>query len=257
MHVSLEDLVPNPDQPRINFKVGEIEELAKSILKDGLLQPILVRQMIGGKYQIIAGERRWQACKKAKLEEVPVIIKKANDAEAMELAMVENIHRLDLNPIEEAYGYKRIMDKRRITQAELAQMLSKGRSTIANVLRLLDLPEDAQQLLYEDKISAGHARALLSVKRDEDRQKLTDRLIKQKLSVREVENFARLINMKDVPRKTKAMKVVPDSYKQVVNTLRTMYGTPVKIKEMKNRKFIEIEFTNELDLKKIFKMMTE
>ncbi|MCF0231600.1 MAG: ParB/RepB/Spo0J family partition protein, partial [Enterococcus sp.] len=257
MLVSLDLIEPNPDQPRTYFKDTEIAELAKSIRKDGLLQPILVRERKNGKYQIIAGERRFQACVKAKLSEVPVTIKKATDAEAMELAMVENIHRSDLNPIEEAYGYKRIMDKRRITQAELAQMLSKGRSTIANSLRLLDLPEDAQQLLYEEKISAGHARALLAVAREADRQKLTERLVKEKLSVREVENLARLMNMKDEPKSPKKKKIVPDSYKQVVNTLKAMYGTPVRIRETKNKKFIEIEFVNELDLKQIFKIMTE
>ncbi|MCF0231900.1 MAG: chromosome partitioning protein ParB, partial [Enterococcus sp.] len=140
---------------------------------------------------------------------------------------------------------------------ELAQMLSKGRSTIANTLRLLDLPEDAQQLLYEDKISAGHARALLSVNRKEDRQKLTDKLVSQKMSVREVENFARLMNMKDKPAESKKKKPVPSSYKQVASTLKEMYGTPVKIRETKSKKFIEIEFANELDLKKIFEIMTK
>src|SRR5699024_1878389 len=131
--------------------------------KDGLLQPILVRPIGYQKYQIIAGERRWQACKMVGLPTVPVRIKEADDDLALELALVENVQRSDLNPIEEAYGYRRMMERRNLTQSGVAQAMSKGRSTVANALRLLELPEEAQQLLFEEKITAGHARAILSI----------------------------------------------------------------------------------------------
>ena len=147
--VAVADIEPNPDQPRTNFKQEEIEELAASIKKDGLLQPIVVRPMANGKYQIIAGERRWQACRYLKMEKMPVRIKDADEDKALELALIENIQRSDLNPIEEAYGYRRLMERMNLTQSEVAQVVSKGRSTIANALRLLELPE-AQQLLFEE-----------------------------------------------------------------------------------------------------------
>ena len=160
--VPLHKVTPNPDQPRTNFKKEEIEELAGSIKREGLLQPILVRK-VGDAYQIIAGERRWQACKTLDMKEIPVRFWKADNDKALELALIENIQRSDLNPIEEAYGYKRLMERRGMTQSEVAQTVSKGRSTIANALRLLELPEEAQQLLFEDRITAGHARAILSI----------------------------------------------------------------------------------------------
>ena len=161
--VDINAIAPNPDQPRTNFKREELEELSASIQKDGLLQPILVRPLEDGTYQIIAGERRWQASKLAGLQQVPIRVKEASDDKALELALIENIQRSDLNPIEEAYGYRRMMERLNMTQAEVAQAMSKGRSTVANALRLLELPEEAQQLLFEEKITAGHARAILSI----------------------------------------------------------------------------------------------
>ena len=200
--VPIDSVSPNPDQPRTNFKREELEELAASIEKDGLLQPILVRPMGSQKYQIIAGERRWQACKMVGLPTVPVRIKEADDDKALELALVENVQRSDLNPIEEAYGYRRMMERRNLTQSEVAQAMSKGRSTVANALRLLELPEEAQQLLFEEKITAGHARAILSIPTNAGRQKLTDKLVEQKLTVREAEAIARLLSGRrdDAPR---------------------------------------------------------
>lgn len=166
--VDITIVVPNPDQPRTNFKKEELEELSSSIKKEGLIQPILVRETVDGAYQIIAGERRWQAAKLAGLKQVPIQVKNVDDDKALELALIENIQRSDLNPIEEAYGYRRLMERRKMTQADVAQAVSKGRSTIANALRLLDLPEEAQQLLFEDKITAGHARAILSIPTKEE-----------------------------------------------------------------------------------------
>ena len=194
--VDINAIAPNPDQPRTNFKREELEELSASIQKDGLLQPILVRPLEDGTYQIIAGERRWQASRLAGLRQVPIRVKEASDDKALELALIENIQRSDLNPIEEAYGYRRMMERLNMTQAEVAQAMSKGRSTVANALRLLELPEEAQQLLFEEKITAGHARAILSIPTKEGRERLTRKLVEEKLSVREAEALARLFSGK-------------------------------------------------------------
>lgn len=246
---------PNPDQPRRQFKDEDLEELASSIERDGLLQPILVREAAGGTYQIIAGERRWRASQRAGLEKVPVRIKKATDDEVMELALIENIQRSDLNPIEEAYGYRRIMERKGLKQSELAQMLSKGRSTIANALRLLELPEDAQQLLFEEKITAGHARAILSISSPEGRQKLTDKLREEKISVREAESIARLLENKPDPSAAAKRTPMPKSYKKVAKDLRGMFGTGVRVKSSQGKNKIEIEFKDEDDLQRIFALM--
>lgn len=249
--VSLDDISPNPDQPRTNFKEDELEELAKSIERDGLLQPILVRPFGAGKYQIIAGERRWQACKLAGIEKVPIRIREVDDDRALELALVENVQRSDLNPIEEAYGYKRLMDRKKMTQADIAQSMSKGRSTVANALRLLDLPEDAQQLLFEDKITAGHARAILSLQSKEAREKLTEKLKEKKLTVRETESLARLMSIKPGER-SRAKEPLPPTYKTVAKALKDVLKTPVKVKSTNGKNKIEIEFKDEGDLRRLF-----
>ena len=249
--VPLASIEPNPDQPRTNFKREELEELAASIDREGLLQPILVRAIDDGKYQIIAGERRWQACKLLGLDMVPVRMKDADDTKALELALIENLQRSDLNPIEEAYGYRRLMERNNMTQADVAQAMSKGRSTITNALRLLELPEDAQQLLFEDKIQAGHARAILSIPSREGRQKLTNKLRENKMSVREAEQLARLLAGK--PNKDAVRRdPLPASYKAVAKTLRDVLKRNVKVKSSKGKNKIEIEFKDERDLEKLF-----
>lgn len=250
--VEIDRIAPNPDQPRTQFKKEEIEELAASIEKDGLLQPILVRQMVDGTYQIIAGERRWQASKAAGLKKVPVRIKEVDDDQALELALIENIQRSDLNPIEEAYGYRRLMERRSMTQAEVAQAVSKGRSTVANALRLLDLPEEAQQLLFEEKITAGHARAILSVPTAEGRLSLTQKIIDNGLNVREAENLARLMSGKKDSSASTPREPMPAVYKSVAKTLRETLKTNVRVKSSKEKNKIEIEFKDEEDLRRLF-----
>lgn len=250
--VPLEAVSPNPDQPRTNFKPEEIEELASSIEKDGLLQPILVRPVGNNKYQIIAGERRWQACRSLSMKTVPIRIKEADDDKALELALVENIQRSDLNPIEEAYGYRRMMERRNLTQSEVAQAMSKGRSTVANALRLLELPEDAQQLLFEEKISAGHARAILSIPSKEGRQKLTQKLVEEKLSVREAEAIARLLAGKKNSESQATRQPTPKSFKTVAKALRDVLHTNVRVKTVQGKNKIEIEFKDEEELAKLF-----
>ena len=255
--VKLDLIHPNPDQPRTNFKPGEIEELAGSIKKEGLLQPILVRK-IGNQYQILAGERRYRACKSLGMEEVPVRFWEADNDKALELALIENIQRSDLNPIEEAYGYKRLMERKGMTQSEVAQTVSKGRSTIANALRLLDLPEEAQQLLFEEKITAGHARAILSVDDAEARKKLTEKLKNEKLSVRETEALARLMNGREKAGSAVAKRVpAPPSFKKAAKGLTRFLSAPVRVKTVKGKNKIEIQFKDEEELQRILHLIEE
>lgn len=253
--VDIDLIEPNPDQPRTNFKKEDLEELASSIKKNGLLQPILVRK-VGDKYQIIAGERRWQACKSIGMKTIPVRVREADDDQTIILALIENIQRSDLNPIEEAYGYRRMMERGKMTQSEVAQAVSKGRSTIANSLRLLELPEDAQKLLFEEKITAGHARAILSIPTKEGRRKLTDKLVENSLSVREAEAIARLLVGNKKKEGSVARAPQPKSYKTVARTLRDTLNTDVKIKTVAGKNKIEIEFKDETDLERLFRLIT-
>ncbi len=256
--VPLEKVQPNPDQPRTNFKPEEIEELANSIKKEGLLQPILVRK-VGDHYQIIAGERRWQACKSLSMKEIPVRFWAADNDKALELALIENIQRSDLNPIEEAYGYKRLMERKGMTQSEVAQTVSKGRSTIANALRLLDLPEEAQQLLFEEKITAGHARAILSIPDAEGRKNLTNKLMNEKLSVRETEQIARLLSGRAQAKGKGTNKRVPApaSFKKAARGLTRFLSVPVRVKTVQGKNKIEIQFKDEEELERILRLIAE
>lgn len=256
--VELSKVQPNPDQPRTHFKPEEIEELANSIKKEGLLQPILVNK-VGDHYQIIAGERRWQACKSLDMKTIPVRFWTADNDKALELALIENIQRSDLNPIEEAYGYKRLMERKGMTQSEVAQTVSKGRSTIANALRLLDLPEEAQQLLFEEKISAGHARAILSIPTPEGRKTLTNKLVNEKLSVRETESIARLLSGRDKSKEVGTSKRLPTpaSFKKAARSLSKFLSAPVRVKTVQGKNKIEIQFQDEEELERILNAIAE
>lgn len=253
--VPIELVHPNPNQPRMHFNKEELDELALSIEKDGLLQPILVREDAEG-YEIIAGERRWQASQLAGLKKVPVRIKEADDMKVLELALIENLQRSDLNPIEEAYGYKRMMERGNRTQSEVASAVSKGRSTIANALRLLDLPEDAQQMLYEEKITAGHARAILAIPSDEGRAKLTEKLAKEKLSVREAESLARLIAGREKQKNNPVKKPPkPRFFRRAAKDLSESFDTKVQVRSVNGKNKIEIEFKDEEDLRRLYDLM--
>lgn len=253
--VPIELVHPNPNQPRMHFNKEELDELALSIEKDGLLQPILVREDAEG-YEIIAGERRWQASQLAGLKKVPVRIKEADDMKVLELALIENLQRSDLNPIEEAYGYKRMMERGNRTQSEVASAVSKGRSTIANALRLLDLPEDAQQMLYEEKITAGHARAILAIPSDEGRAKLTEKLAKEKLSVREAESLARLIAGREKQKNNPVKKPPkPRFFRRAAKGLSESFDTKVQVRSVNGKNKIEIEFKDEEDLHRLYDLM--
>lgn len=250
--LAVELITPNPDQPRTDINEESIEELADSISKFGLLQPIIVRPM-GEGYQIIAGERRWRASRRAGLEQVPVRVRTSSDVESLEIALIENLQRDDLNPMEEARGYRRLLSEHQMTQAELADKVSKSRSTVTNALRLLDLPEDVQELVYQGKMSAGHARAVLSVPEQGARLRLATKIAEEGLSVREAENLARLIAAGQGERAPRP--VTPKSFKTVARKLRRLLATNVRVKAGKDKNKIEIEFRSEEELERIFELL--
>ena len=252
--IDIDLIEPNPDQPRIKFKEEDLRDLADSIKKNGLLQPILVRK-VGEKYQIIAGERRYQACKSVNLATVPVHVKEADDDEAILLALIENIQRSDLNPIEEAYGYKRMMERGHMTQNELSQAISKSQPTISNALRLLKLPELAQELLFNEKITAGHARVILTVPTDEGRIKMTERLMEGNMTVRQAEAYARLLSVDGSAADKSQEKPKPKSYQKAAKALKEKLDAPVRVRSSKGKNKIEIEFKDEDDLKRLLELI--
>ncbi|WP_288735018.1 ParB/RepB/Spo0J family partition protein [uncultured Enorma sp.] len=251
-NISLEKIHPNPNQPRVHFDEKELQELADSIREHGVLQPLLVRKD-GDGYQIIAGERRYQASKIAEIKEVPVIVKDVDETEVLALALIENLQRSDLNPIEEARGYRQLIDASGMTQEALSKAVSKSRSAITNALRLLDLPESVQTMLFEGKITAGHARAILAVPYEDARIKLAEKVVKDGLSVRATEHLAPLFSVTEEPKRTKV--VTPQSYKRAARILRQAFNTNVRVKNTRGKNKIEIEFKDEEELASILERM--
>ena len=244
----IEDIVPNPNQPRIHFNETELRELSESIQEHGVLQPLLVRKR-GNGYEIIAGERRFQASKLAGLEELPVIIKDVNDEEMLALALIENLQRSDLNPVEEAKGYRQLIDASGMTQEALSKAVSKSRSAITNSLRLLDLPEVVQQMIFEGKLTAGHARAILAVPYEEARIRLAEKVVAEGLSVRATENLAPLFSAGETPKTQRP--ATPQSFKKAARVLRQVFNTNVRVKSSRGKNKIEIEFKDEEELSRI------
>ncbi|WP_299349203.1 ParB/RepB/Spo0J family partition protein [uncultured Shimia sp.] len=197
MMIPIEKIVPNPEQPRRDFTQDQLDELAASIREKGVIQPLIVRALSGGTYEIVAGERRWRASQMAKLHELPVVVRDYNDTEVLEIAIIENIQRADLNPVEEAAGYRALMDKFGHTQEKLSEALGKSRSHIANLMRLLQLPEDVLAMLKRGDLSAGHARALIT---SENASELAKKVVKSGLSVRQTESLAKAVSNPDKKR---------------------------------------------------------
>ena len=250
--VPIDKINPNPNQPRTHFNETLLNELADSIRENGVLQPLLVRKK-GKGYEIIAGERRYQASKIAGLEELPVIVKEVDDQKMLELALIENLQRSDLNPIEEAKGYRQLIKASGMTQEALSKAVSKSRSSITNSLRLLDLPEPVQQYLFDGRLTAGHARAILAVPYEEQRIKLADKVVAEGLSVRATENLAPLFSVGETPRTPRP--VMPQSYKRAARVLRQALNTNVKVKSSRGKNRIEIEFKDEEELTRILSSM--
>lgn len=250
----IEDIVPNPNQPRIHFNETELRELSESIQEHGVLQPLLVRKH-GNGYEIIAGERRYQASKLAGLEELPVIIKEVNDEEMLALALIENLQRSDLNPVEEAKGYRQLIDASGMTQEALSKAVSKSRSAITNSLRLLDLPEVVQQMIFEGKLTAGHARAILAVPYEDARIRLAEKVVAEGLSVRATENLAPLFSAGETPKTPRP--AIPQSFKKAARVLRQVFNTNVRVKSSRGKNKIEIEFKDEEELSRILGEMIQ
>lgn len=246
-------IVTNPDQPRKSFDETQLSELSDSIKQNGVLQPILVRKK-GDMYEIVAGERRYQASKLAGLKEIPAIVRDIDDTEVFQLALIENLQRSDLTPIEEARGYRQLLDTKGLTQEGLAKILSKSRSAIANTLRLMDLPQEVQDLMEEGQIAAGHARAILAVPTEEGRIKLAQKVVTENLTVRQTENLAPLFSV--TRDEIKPKNPAPQYFKRAARTLRQALDTTVKVKQVRGKNKIEIEFKDEDDLIRIIDQLS-
>lgn len=246
------EIEPNREQPRKIFDDAALSELADSIATHGVIQPLLVRPIKDGGYQLVAGERRWRAARIAGLTEVPVVIKDLTDSETVELAMVENLQREDLNPLEEALGYKFMMEKLSITQDEAAQKVGKSRPAVANALRLLKLPDEIQTMVENKQLSPGHARALLAFDNAAQMLDVAKLIVAKGLSVREIEKMAQN-SKKEI--KPKAPKKRDTYFDEVELAVSKATGRKVKVKE--TAKTIEIEFFNNDDLAKIAKALQD
>ena len=248
----LDRIRPNKGQPRRTFDDAQLAELADSIRQNGILQPLLVRDR-GDYYEIVAGERRYQAARAAGLDEVPVIIRDVSDDDVFKLALIENLQRSDLSPLEEANGYRQLIREKGLTQEELARILSKSRSTITNTLRLLDLPDEVQELVETGRLTAGHARAILAVPDEEGRIALAKRVVSEHLSVRQTESLASTfsVNQEDKPRRAP----LPQSFKRAARQMRLALDTNVRVKNVRGKNKIEIEFASEDELAHIVDLL--
>ena len=240
---------PNPDQPRQDFDEEELQALADSITVHGIIQPLTVREMPNGYYQIIAGERRWRAARMANLSDVPAVIIEADDKKAMELALIENLQRQDLNPLEEALGYQTLMNEYGLTQEEAAGRVGKSRPAVANALRLLGLCPEVQERVRKGELSAGHARAILQLKSEKKRQEAAQKIVALGLSVRQAELLCKNMSKEPVPQKKEVFAV--DYVAECEKSLSKHLGRGVKIVNGKRKGRFELEFYGQEDLQNL------
>lgn len=255
--VKITQIEPNREQPRKNFDEDALQELADSIKQFGLLQPILVQDR-KSHYEIIAGERRWRAAKLAGLKEVPVIIRDYTNQEIVEISLIENIQREDLNPIEEAQAYKRLLTEFNLKQDEVAERVSKSRTAVTNSMRLLKLCDEVQQMIIDDMLSTGHARALISIEDPEEQYTIAQKIFDEKLSVRDVEKLVKNLNKPEKPKKEiKEDKSLDIIYQDIEEKLKQSLGTKVEISAKGNGAGkLEIEFYNHDDLDRIIELLS-
>jgi len=254
-YIPLQRIEPKEDQPRTVFEQERLAELTDSIREHGILSPIMVRSVEGGYYQIIAGERRWRAARDADVSEVPVRVVVADDQKALELAMVENLQREDLSPIEEARGYKALMEEFNMTQEEVAQKVSKSRPSVANSLRLLSLPDELKELMLRNELSAGSARALLALKSEEDMRAAARIVVASNMNVRDVEAFVKKFGKeKSISLKTQKGREV-NYLLEAQKQLTTNLGRRVTIKQGRGKGKIEIEYYDPEDFDVLFDML--
>ena len=253
--VKLSKVEPNREQPRKNFDEDSLQELAESLKQFGMLQPILVQNR-GDYYEIIAGERRWRAAKIAGLKEVPVIVRELTDQEIVEISLIENIQREDLNPIEEAQAYKRLLTELHLKQDEVAERVSKSRTAVTNSMRLLKLCDEVQKMVVDDMISTGHARALISIEDPEEQYLIAQKIFDEKLSVREVEKLVKDLHKPPKPPKEEN-KTLQAIYQEISERLKQSLSTKVSVSAKQNGAGkIEIEFYNHEDLERLLERIT-
>ncbi|RAL23400.1 ParB/RepB/Spo0J family partition protein [Thermoflavimicrobium daqui] len=253
--VELDKLRPNPYQPRKHFGDDLIEELSDSIKLHGIIQPLIVRESIRG-YEIIAGERRFRAAKKAGLAKVPVVVKELNDDQMLEIGLVENLQREDLNPIEIAYAYQKLMQHFSLTHEQVSTRVGKSRSHVTNFLRLLQLPEELQEDVSRGTLSMGHARALLGLKDAQQQKKLAEKVKQENASVRELEEWVQKINQLPVRKeKQKSKGELDPSLRRYEDMLQQLLSTPVKIKKGRRKGKIEIVYHSERELERLVELL--
>ena len=249
----LQKVEPNPLQPRKNFDPDELQALADSIAMHGVIQPLTVRQLPSGFYQIIAGERRWRAARMAGLSEIPVVVIEADDKKAMELALIENLQRADLNPIEEAQGYQQLMTDYGMTQELAAERVGKSRPAVANALRLLSLCPAVLELVEQGRLSAGHARALLAIKFAPEQYAVAMKVINLQLSVRQTENMCKNLTRK--PKQEQPKPIAVDYIAECEKTLSKRLSRGVRIVNGKRKGRVELEYYGEEDLQQLYELL--
>lgn len=252
--ISINEIEPNKNQPRERFDEDGLVDLADSIKQHGIFQPIIVTKGDNGFYQIVAGERRWRAAKMAGLKTIPALVREYSDLEILEISLLENLQRENLNPIEEAKTYKRFMDEFHMKQDEVAEKVSKSRATVANSLRLLNLDGRVQEMLIEEMISMGHARALLAIPDGNNQYSLATEVFDKKLSVREVEKLVKNYN-ENKPEKHKETVVRDFLYNDLENNLKEVLGSKVNICDKNGKGKIEIEYYSKDDLDRIYDLL--
>ncbi len=255
LELDIERIIPNLDQPRTAFPEEKLEELAQSIREHGILQPIVVRRH-GEMFQIVAGERRWRAAQRAGLHRIPVVIREVPDEQLLELALVENLQREDLTPIEEAQAYRRLMDELGLTQEQIAVRLGKDRTTVANAIRLLRLPSDIQKLVEDQLLSPGHARALLALDREELQRRVAQSVIERGLSVRETERLVRR-TLRGEPVLVGNTSSADPNVKFAESKLSKLLGTKVRIVGRGGGGYIEIAYYNAEDLERLYNQLLQ
>jgi ParB family chromosome partitioning protein len=254
--LSLEKIEVNPFQPRNTFEPEALEELAASIREQGVIQPITVRKLGYEKYQIISGERRFKAARMVGLEEIPSYIRVANDEQMLELALIENTHRQDLNAIEIGISYQRLMEECKLTQEELSKKVSKQRSTISNYIRLLKLPAEVQIAIRDGLITMGHARSFINIEDRDEQLSLLAQILNENLSVREIEKKVQKINKPDTFKKKNQASQIPVKYREIEQILSSELETPVEMKRNnKGRGSIVISFKNDEEMERIVSML--
>ncbi len=251
--IPIENVAPNPNQPRYYFDEDNLKELSESIKEHGVIQPILVTKIGNNKYELIAGERRLQATKLAGIKEIPAIVRLATNQEKLELALIENVQRHNLNPIEEAKAYKKLQTEFNLTQEEIAKKTGKSRSAIANIVRLLDLPVEIQRGIIEEKITEGHARAIIGLKNPEKQRALYELILKNNLTVRGTENKAREVTIHT--HKRKIIKQTDSYIQDLEDKIQQKLGTKVQIKKRGTSGKITIDFFSEEEFEKIIKIL--